>query len=345
MSVASSSIAQRNRKQQALRILRWTVEGGLLLTALVALTIWWSVPNVAVLRDENPTTTAFIDLRRSEAANLHRKFNLRWQWRSLPHISRYLRVAVVLAEDYRFYEHAGADWAAMYHAARANWAQGGMHAGGSTITQQLAKNLYLSPQRSLWRKVRELAIADQLEAELTKTRILELYLNVVEWGDGVFGAEAAAKFWFGHSAAALTPAQAARLAVALPNPKWRSPNRQFGSLNRKCARLVLGMHRLGVISAAEQAQALQDLGVAKAEVDANEAADAAAESKATTPANAPSASPPAEPTPTPAAEPAAPPAVQPEKPPVLPPGPTTTVPPSTVAPSTNAGSEQPSAVP
>ncbi|HPH69441.1 MAG TPA: monofunctional biosynthetic peptidoglycan transglycosylase [Kofleriaceae bacterium] len=337
------------RKQQALRILRWSGEGTLLLTAVVALAVWWSVPNVAALRNENPTTTAFIELRRSEAAALHRKFNLRWQWRSLPHISRYLRIAVVLAEDYRFYEHAGADWTAMYHAARANWAQGGMRAGGSTITQQLAKNLYLSPQRSLWRKVRELAIADQLEAELTKTRILELYLNVVEWGDGVFGAEAAAKFWFGHNAAALTPAQAARLAVALPNPKLRSPNRQFGNLNRKCARLVLRMHRMGVISAAEQAQALQDLGVAKAEVEANEAADAAAERKTPPPADPPSAPTPAQPTPTPtptpAAEPAAPPAVQPENPPALPPAPTTTLTPSTVAPSTNPGSDQPSVVP
>lgn len=255
------------RRARALHVLRWIAEGGLLLTAVLALAIWWSVPDVAALRSENPTTTAFMTLRREQAASAHRPFVLRWQWRSIHHIARYLRVAVVLAEDYRFYEHAGADWAAMWHAARTDFAKGSLHAGGSTITQQLAKNLYLSPERSLWRKARELAMADRLEAELTKTRILELYLNVVEWGDGVFGAEAAAQFWFGRSARSLTPAQAARLAVALPNPKTRSPNRQFGSLNQKCARLVLSMHRLGVISSAELNQALRDLGMAKADAD------------------------------------------------------------------------------
>ncbi len=263
----ASPSAQPTRWARVRRGLRWILEGGLLLTAVLGLAIWWSVPDVAALRRNNPTTTAFIELRRDQADALHRKFVVRWQWRSLRHISQNLRIAVVLAEDYRFYEHAGADWPAMWHAARTDFAKGTMHAGGSTITQQLAKNLYLSPRRSLWRKARELAIADQLEAELTKTRILELYLNVVEWGDGVFGAEAAAQFWFGRSASALTPAQAARLAVALPNPKTRSPNRQFGNLNHKCARLVLGMHRLGVISTAEQTQALQDLGMAKSDAE------------------------------------------------------------------------------
>ncbi len=246
------------------------MEGGLLLTAVLTLAIWWSVPDVATLRSNNPSTTAFIELRRDQAASAHRKFAVRWQWRSMRHIARYLRIAVVLAEDYRFYEHAGADWSAMWHAARTDFAMGTLHAGGSTITQQLAKNLYLSPRRSLWRKARELAIADRLEAELTKTRILELYLNVVEWGDGVFGAEAAAQYWFGRSASSLSPAQAARLAVALPNPKTRSPNHQFGSLNQKCARLVLSMHQLGIISSAEQAQALRDLGMAKTEPEKTE---------------------------------------------------------------------------
>ena len=132
--------------------------------------------------------------------------------------------------------------------------------GGSTITQQLAKNLYLSPSKNPLRKLRELLIARRLEAHLDKDRLLEMYLNVAEWGDGVFGAEAAARRWFGISAAELTPVQAARLAVALPNPRQRAPSARAAALDRKAARLVTALHRRGLLDAVALEQAQVQLG-------------------------------------------------------------------------------------
>src|SRR5262249_30039581 len=142
------------------------------------------------------------------------------------------------AEDANFYTHDGVDWNAVESAMEKDLDRGAMRVGGSTITQQLAKNLYLSPHRSMLRKGREMMIAFALEDHLTKQRILELYLNVVEWGDGIFGAEAAARAWYGRSASALTPAQAARLAVALPNPIDRAPNKHDEELVKKSVRIV-----------------------------------------------------------------------------------------------------------
>jgi hypothetical protein len=142
----------------------------------------------------------------------------------------------------------------------ADWNKGAMSIGGSTITQQLAKNLYLSPRRSLIRKVRELLIAFSLEDHLGKQRILELYLNVVEWGDGVFGAEAAARTWFHHSAQALSPAEAVRLAVALPNPITRAPNVRDPELTRKAVRLIRVLRMEGLLGAAQERTALDEVG-------------------------------------------------------------------------------------
>ena len=152
------------------------------------------------------------------------------------------------------------DWDAVEKAAEKNWKKGKVAVGGSTITQQLAKNLYLSPSKNPLRKLRELLIARRLESDLSKERLLELYLNVAEWGDGVFGAEAAARRWFGLSAAELSPVQAARLAVALPNPRLRAPTARDASLDRKAARLVTALHRRGLLDAAAFDQALAQLG-------------------------------------------------------------------------------------
>ena len=138
--------------------------------------------------------------------------------------------------------------------------------GGSTITQQLAKNLYLSPERSYLRKLRELLIAFSLEDHLTKTRILELYLNVVEWGDGVFGAEAAAHHWFHHSASALSPAEAARLAIALPNPITRAPDVSDPELTKKAVRIIRLFRMQGLIDAEEERVALDAVGAPDAKV-------------------------------------------------------------------------------
>jgi monofunctional biosynthetic peptidoglycan transglycosylase len=226
-------------------------------SALFALGLECSVPDTSKLETGNPTSTAFIDLRRDEAEAAGKPWKLRWEWRRLGQISRYLRAAVIYSEDANFYTHDGVDWSAIEHAIETDVEGGAI--GGSTITQQLAKNLYLSPDRSLVRKAREMLIAFSLEDHLTKLRILELYLNVVEWGDGVFGAEAASQRWFGHSAQFLTPAEAARLAIALPNPIKRAPNVHTAELTQKAQRIVELFLIAGLIDVEQERQALDDV--------------------------------------------------------------------------------------
>lgn len=243
-----------------------TVEIGTLLIATGALALWCSVPNTAPLATENPTSTAFIDRRRAQAKEAGKPFDLRWDWRPLGKISRYLRAAVIYSEDYRFYHHDGVDWDAIEKAVDANLDRGSLAIGGSTITQQVAKNLYLSPSRSFIRKLREMLIAFALEDHLTKQRILELYLNIAEWGDGVFGAEAAARQWFGHSALTLTPAEAARLAIALPNPFLRAPNVHTPELTKKAVRLIRLFRLQGLIDEAQERTALDAVGAKNIQV-------------------------------------------------------------------------------
>ena len=241
-------------------------EIAVIVLAIGALGLWCSVPSTAVLADENPTSTAFIELRKDEAEAAGKKLEVHWQWVRLGHISRYLRAAVVYAEDYHFYTHDGVDWEAIETAVEKDLGAGQLRVGGSTITQQLAKNLYLSPRRSFLRKLREMLIAFSLEDHLTKTRILELYLNVVEWGDGVFGAEAAARHWFGHSAASLSPAEAARLAIALPNPIERAPNVQSAELTQKAVRIIRLFRMQGLIDSSQERTALDEVGASDVEV-------------------------------------------------------------------------------
>jgi monofunctional biosynthetic peptidoglycan transglycosylase len=244
-----------------LRWLRRIAEVTTIVIALGVLVLWCSVPDVRRLARANPATTAFIELRRDQARAANRPFELKWTWKPLALISKYLRIAVLYAEDSNFYRHGGVDWDALEQAAARNLESGELAVGGSTITQQLAKNLFLSPERSVLRKIRELWIAYALEDHLGKQRILELYLNVVEWGDGVFGAEAAARHWYHRSAAALTPAQAARLAVALPNPRLRSPAVKSAELDRKAARILRLMRRDRVIDVAQREEGMVTLGV------------------------------------------------------------------------------------
>ncbi len=234
--------------------------GGLAASTLL---VWCTLPDVRSLVRDNPKTTAFIEIRRVQAAHDGRKFELRWTWKPLARVSPYLRDAVVHSEDPRFWRHEGIDWDAVQHAARADWKAGEMKYGASTITQQVAKNLYLSPSKNPLRKLREWLIAGRLERHLSKDRILEIYVNIAEWGDGVFGAEAAARRWFGVSAAELSPVQAARLAVALPNPKRRAPSVRSRELARKAANLIIAMRNDGVIDAGAMQAALIELGVAK----------------------------------------------------------------------------------
>lgn len=248
------------RWRRVLRGIRLVAEALTFVVATGALVLWCSVPNVKALADDNPASTAFIDLRRDEAEAAGKKFELRWQWRPIGKISRYLRAAVIYAEDYNFYRHDGVDWDALEDALEANLDKGSLSIGGSTITQQLAKNLFLSPSRSLLRKAREMLIAFELEDHLSKQRILELYLNVVEWGDGVFGAEAASRYWFKHTSQTLSPAEAVRLACALPNPFTRAPNMHSPQLTKKAIRLVHLLRMQGLIDEAQERTALDQVG-------------------------------------------------------------------------------------
>ena len=198
---------------------RWTLRIVLLVALLLAAVQLWYAGWIAWWRWNDPQETAF--MRRELAALQARnpKAELKHRWVPYERIAATLKRAVITAEDARFAEHEGVDWEAIEKAYKDNVRRGRPARGGSTITQQLAKNLFLSPERSYVRKAQELVITYMIEAFWDKRRILEVYLNVVEWGEGVFGAEAAARHYFGVSAAQLGPEQAARLAAFLPNPK------------------------------------------------------------------------------------------------------------------------------
>lgn len=180
-------------------------------------------PPVWRLADENPEATAFIEYRLARNPGM----KISRTWKDLNAISPSLQKAVVVAEDTFFWQHAGFDIAGIRQAMERNLQRGKLAAGGSTITQQLAKNLYFNPEKSLLRKIKEAIVAMRLEAHLSKERILELYLNYVEWGNGLFGAEAAARHYFGIPASRLTARQAAALALMLPSPLTRSPDSPY----------------------------------------------------------------------------------------------------------------------
>jgi monofunctional biosynthetic peptidoglycan transglycosylase len=198
-------------KRATLLIIVLTLAGGAL--------FWITHPNVAALRDANPETTALIEARAEEARSAGREPRRLQTWVPVDRISPNLVRAVLAGEDNNFFAHDGFDYEAIRKAAEENWEEGRVVRGASTITQQLAKNLYLSESRNPLRKAREAMITRSLEANLSKWRILEIYLNVIEWGDGVYGAEAAAQTHFGIPAARLGPGQAARLAAMIPNPR------------------------------------------------------------------------------------------------------------------------------
>jgi monofunctional biosynthetic peptidoglycan transglycosylase len=181
--------------------------------------LYLTIPDVRELRARNPDTTAFIELRAREARAEGRAPKRAQQWIPYGRISPNLKRAVLVAEDAGFWGHEGIDLVEIKKSLETDWEKGTLLRGASTITQQLAKNLYLSPSRNPFRKLRELIITRRLEIELHKTRIFELYLNEIEWGDGIYGAEAAARAYFGTSASAIGPDQAALMAGAIVNPR------------------------------------------------------------------------------------------------------------------------------
>jgi monofunctional biosynthetic peptidoglycan transglycosylase len=210
----------------------------LVLIALFLLYQLWIFAHVWWWRDHNPADTAFMDERLSVMQQNNPDAELKHQWVPYNRISVNLKRALVASEDAKFLEHEGFDWEGIQAAWEKNKKKGRIAAGGSTISQQLAKNLFLSGRRSYLRKIEEAAITVMLEAVMDKRRIFEIYLNVIEWGDGIFGAEAAARHYYGTSAAALGPAQAAKLAAMVPNPRFYDKNRNAKGLLRKTAILV-----------------------------------------------------------------------------------------------------------
>jgi monofunctional biosynthetic peptidoglycan transglycosylase len=200
-------------------------------------TFYATLPDVRPLAKRFPKTTAFMERRRTSLAQSGLSTRLEWRPVALSRISPAMQRAAIVAEDARFWEHNGVDWGAIRTAALHDWDRGRISHGGSTITQQLAKNLYLSPARTPWRKLRELAIALRLEEELPKRRILELYLNVIEFGPRTYGAEAASIRYFGRPASALSPSEAATLVAMIPSPRIYDPVRHPKRVERRAARI------------------------------------------------------------------------------------------------------------
>lgn len=223
-------------------LLRWTWRA--LLLALCALTVvqFWFLVHIWHWADHNPESTAFMRSRLSIIRSDEPGARLAQRWVPYARISLHLKQAVIAAEDANFMSHWGFDWEAMRRAHERNVREGEVTAGASTISQQLAKNLFLPSARAWWRKAQEAAITVMLEAVLTKRRILEIYLNVAEWGDGVYGAEAAARYHYGVPAAALSPEQAARLAAMLPSPRSYTPRSDTLYLRERTADLLSHMH-------------------------------------------------------------------------------------------------------
>jgi monofunctional biosynthetic peptidoglycan transglycosylase len=212
--------------------------------ALLALQLWY-LGHIVWWKSNPPASTSFMRAQLEVLREQDPNARLQHRWVPSARISPHLKRAVIAAEDANFTAHEGVDWEAIERAFERNLQRGRVTHGGSTITMQLAKNLFLSGERSYLRKAQELVITFMLEAVLDKERILELYLNVAEWGVGVFGCEAAARRHFGVAAAQLTPAQAARLAAMLPRPRHYDRNPGSAALARRASTIQRWMGSVG----------------------------------------------------------------------------------------------------
>jgi len=220
---------------------RWLKRGLLLLVGLVLLSQLWFLGWVLWWKWIPPQETHFMSLRLDELQEKNPKAELKYQWVPYARISSHLKRAIIAAEDANFVDHEGFDWDGIQRAMEKNQKKGRFVAGGSTISQQLAKNLFLSPNRSILRKGQEAVITLMIEMLWDKERIFEVYLNVIEWGNGVFGAEAAARHHYGINAAQLSAYQAARLAAMVPNPRFYDRNRNAPGLARKTGIILARM--------------------------------------------------------------------------------------------------------
>lgn len=210
------------------------------------------LPNISYLREHNPTQTRFMELYLHHVQKKGEERVIDHSWVPDERISSQLKRAVLVSEDDAFFYHHGFDWKQLGEAVKVNWKKKRFARGGSTITQQLVKNLYLAPDKNPLRKIREWILTYQMEYTLKKERIFEIYLNVVEWGPGVYGAEAASRYYFGVSSQNLTSHQAAFLAAILPNPTLLAGSHRYvGRINKKVALILSRMSRSGNIEAGE----------------------------------------------------------------------------------------------
>jgi monofunctional glycosyltransferase len=212
------------------RAVLWVFTAAILVLVLyhlsIAARLWW-------WRDHAPASTAFMDAHLDAVRAKNPAATLKHQWVEYEKISDHLKRAVIASEDAKFTDHEGFDWEGIQKAREKNKQKGKVVAGGSTISQQLAKNLFLSGQRSIFRKGEEAVITVMMENILSKERIFEIYLNMIEWGESVYGAEAAARHYYNQSAAKLSAPQAAKLAAMVPRPKFYDKNRNAPWLLKK----------------------------------------------------------------------------------------------------------------
>lgn len=251
-----------SEKKKSRRIF-WRATGIVLALAMAGgLVFWLTLPDVTWLAKTNPTETAMMGFRAEQSKLKGLRARRFWKRVPLSRISPCLIQAVLIAEDDKFFAHEGFDWESMRGALESNIGRKRGLRGGSTITQQLAKNLFLSSEQSIWRKLREAAIAWKLEGALSKKRILELYLNVIDWGTGIYGAEAAARSYFDRPAATLTVSQAIRLASILPNPhRFSALGTDNKRMNRKRRIIASRMLRRHWINKETYDQALSEMGI------------------------------------------------------------------------------------
>lgn len=219
--------------------------GLLALTALFLLMQLWYLGHVLWWKAFDPASTAFMEAGLERLQEKKPEAELRYRWVDYNRVSMHLKRAVIAAEDSRFLEHEGFDWEGIEKAVEKNLKKGRIVAGGSTISQQLAKNLFLSASRNPFRKLQEAVITVMIETLWSKRRILEVYLNVIEWGNGIYGAEAAARRYYKTSAASLGSAQAAHLASMIPNPRYYETHRAARGLLRRQGIIAA---RMGLVS-------------------------------------------------------------------------------------------------
>lgn len=237
-----------NDKPNAKPLAFWGYVNRLIVVLMLWLLIFnlWVLLNIAWWIQFNPSSSSFMRIRLSELRAENPEATIKHEWVDYEKISKNLKRAVIASEDAKFLQHKGFDWQGIEAAYKKNIKKGKLVAGGSTITQQLAKNMFLSSNRSLFRKGEEVIITIMLENILSKQRIYEIYLNMIEWGNGVFGVEAAARHYYKTGAHHLTATQAAKLAVIVPNPRFYDKHRYTGYINRRTATIQARLYQVQV---------------------------------------------------------------------------------------------------